>query len=165
MSPLSRGNLEYHRPTRRRLRSPPDKGGWGVRTMMKRPRWLRSSSPATRSAAHGAAPVDHAGDHFISVRILSLTSGALVKNFALGGVKVFGALKPATVQSEGLDLRWDFSDLDLVAFSEAARDGLLHKHLQYAFVLKPDGTGLHYDFSMSDDGRAKPSQIFQCLRS
>ena len=97
--------------------------------------------------------------------LISLTSGALVKNFALGGVKLFGALKPATVQSEGLDLRWDFSDLDLVVFSEAARDGLLHKHLQYAFVLKPDGTGLHYDFSMSDDGRAKPSQIFQCLRS
>ena len=97
--------------------------------------------------------------------LISLASGALVKNFAWGGVTIFGVFKLATVLSEGLDLRWDFSDLDGVAFFEAVDDGVLSKHLQYAFVLKPDGTGLYYDFSMSDDGRAKPSQIFQCLRS
>ncbi len=97
--------------------------------------------------------------------LISLNSGALVKNFTAGVVTVFGVLKPATVRSEGLDLRWDFSDLDLVASIKAARDGVLSKHLQYAFVLKPDGTGLYYDFSASDDGRAKPSQLFRCLRS
>ena len=85
--------------------------------------------------------------------LISLTSGALVKNFALGGVKVFGASNLAWVQSKGLNLRWNFGDLD---------DALAYP---YAFVLKPDGTGLYYDFSASDDGRAKPSQLFRCLRS
>lgn len=88
-----------------------------------------------------------------------------VENVALGSVVVSGVLKLAVVRSAGINLRWDFSDLDLVAFARASRDGVLNKHLRYAFVLTPDGTGLYYDFSTSDDGTAKPSQIFRCLRS
>lgn len=99
--------------------------------------------------------------------LVSLTQSGVrgVENAAVGRVVVSGGLKLAVVRGVGLNLRWDFSDLDIVAFARASRDGVLNRHLQYAFVLKPDGMGLYYDFSTSDDGRAKPSQIFQCPRS
>ena len=84
---------------------------------------------------------------------LAYYSGPLDENVAMGSLEVFGAFKPAWLRSTGLNLRWNFGDLD---------DDLAYP---YAFVLEPDGTGLYYDFSMSDDGSAKPSQIFQCLRS
>jgi hypothetical protein len=46
---------------------------------------------------------------------------------------------------EGLDRRWDFGQWG-----------------SYAFVIKPDGTGLYYDFTMSKDGTANASDIYEC---
>ena len=92
----------------------------------------------------------------------------------VGKVVISGGSKLATVQGVGLNLRWDFSDLNIDDFADAARGGIVDfyglwfqhiQHLPYAFVLQPDGTGLYYDFSASEDGTAKPSQIFRCLRS
>ena len=98
--------------------------------------------------------------------LISLTSGALgVENVAVGRVAVSGVLKLAVVRSVGLNLRWDFGDFDIGHFADAPVWEEFEQHIQYAFVLKPDGTGLYYDFSTSDDGTAKPSQIFQCLQS
>ena len=99
--------------------------------------------------------------------LISLTSGALgFENVALGSVIVSGVLKLAVVRVVGLNLRWDFGDLGLVdALLSGGVWEEFKQHIQYAFVLEPDGTGLYYDFSTSDDGTAKPSQIFQCLRS
>lgn len=51
-----------------------------------------------------------------------------------------------------LDRRWDWGC--------AEKTGC-----RYAFGIRPDGTGKFYDFSVSDDGRAKPSQIFECRLS
>jgi len=45
---------------------------------------------------------------------------------------------------QGLDLRWDWGN-----------------NAQYCFAIKPDGTGLYYDFSTSKDGTAKPREIYQ----
>lgn len=35
---------------------------------------------------------------------------------------------------------------------------------QYSFVIRPDGTGLYYDFTISNDGRALPSQVYDCVQ-
>lgn len=48
---------------------------------------------------------------------------------------------------QGLDLRWDWS-----------WDG---NGYRYSFVIQPDGTGLYYDFSFSNDGKAKPRGIYK----
>ena len=52
---------------------------------------------------------------------------------------------PASFRVAGLNRRWDWGDS------------------VYAFIIKPDGTGLYYDFSMSEDGTAKPSGFYECL--
>ena len=50
----------------------------------------------------------------------------------------------ALFSRQGLNLRWDWGD-----------------GYKYAFIIKPDGTGLYYDFSASKDGTAKPSGIYR----
>lgn len=66
-----------------------------------------------------------------------------------GGVETFSEVSVAGVNHlanfsvSGLNRRWDFD-------------------YNYAFIIKPDGRGLYYDFSTSDDGRAKPSDFFTC---
>ncbi len=49
---------------------------------------------------------------------------------------------------EGLNRRWDFG-----------------KDLKYAFIIKPDGRGAYYDFSLLEEGetRTGPSQQFRCV--
>ena len=58
----------------------------------------------------------------------------------------------AQFQVAGLNRRWDWGCED--------RTGC-----RYAFSITPDDTGAYYDFSVSDDGRARPSQIFECQLS
>ena len=49
----------------------------------------------------------------------------------------------------GLDRRWDFGD-----------------ELAYAFIIRPDGEGMYYDFSeVDDDEKTGPSQHFFCSRT
>lgn len=89
-------------------------------------------------------------------------------DFGLVRIHSGEVVKAAVVRSVGLNLQWDFSDLDIEpAYTGTPRDLLRDVMAQhrYTFVLEPDGTGLYYDFSTSDDGTAKASQIFQCLRS
>ena len=48
---------------------------------------------------------------------------------------------------DGLNYRWDWGD-----------------NMQYSFVIKPDGTGLYYDFSTSTDGTAKPRDVYKAYK-
>ena len=50
----------------------------------------------------------------------------------------------ASFSREGLDYRWDW--------------GL------YSFVITPDGAGLYYDFSTSEDGIAKPRYVYRAYK-
>ena len=52
----------------------------------------------------------------------------------------------------GLNRRWRFGVSD-------AGDAF-----QYSFVIRPDGTGLYYDFTTSKDGSALPSQVYDCVQ-
>jgi TPR repeat protein len=70
-----------------------------------------------------------------------------------GEVAVAGVTHPAQFRVAGLQRRWDFGYYE-------RRDA--HP---YAFVIKPDGTGLYYDFSTSSDGTATASGVFKCLMS
>ena len=71
----------------------------------------------------------------------------------IGEVSIAGATHLANFQVAGLNLRWDFG-------SNEGRGAY-----RYAFVIEPDGTGAYYDFETSEDGRAKPRQIFECQLS
>ena len=70
----------------------------------------------------------------------------------IGEVSVAGTSHMAQFQVAGLDRRWDWGCDEKTG-------------CQYAFSISPDDTGTFYDFSVSDDGRAKPSQIFECQLS
>ena len=52
----------------------------------------------------------------------------------------------------GLDLRWDWGWKD---------EGDGTGSYLYSFVIKPDGTGLYYDFSTSKDGTANARDIYK----
>lgn len=45
---------------------------------------------------------------------------------------------------QGLDYRWDWGP-----------------NFEYSIVIHPDGTALYYDFSHSEDGSAKPKQVYK----
>ena len=70
----------------------------------------------------------------------------------MGEVSVAGATHLAQFQVAGLDRRWDWNCDEKTG-------------CQHAFSISPDGTGRFYDFSISDDGRAKPRQVFECQLS
>lgn len=56
--------------------------------------------------------------------------------------------KTTRYSREGIDYRWDW--------------GLGYR---YAFVIKPDGTGLYYDFNFADEnGQAKARDLFKCFK-
>jgi hypothetical protein len=66
-----------------------------------------------------------------------------------GSIKVAGVTHQAKYQVKGFDRRWDFGLSDDFTYD-------------YMFLITPDNQGLYYDFSVSKDGTAKPSQIFVC---
>ena len=70
-----------------------------------------------------------------------------------GRVLVASTTQEASFRIAGLNRRWDFGD-------DESEDGY-----SYAFIIKPDGTGLYYDFSTSADGTASASDSFNCLMS
>ena len=63
-----------------------------------------------------------------------------------GEVSVAGFTHPALFRIVGFDRRWDFGE-----------------ESSYAFVVRPDGRGLYYDFSSAVDGTATASQSFNCV--
>ena len=64
-----------------------------------------------------------------------------------GEVSVAGVTYRAVFRVVGFDRRWDFGE-----------DG------NYAFVIKPDGSGAYYDFSsVEDGGKTRPSQTYGCV--
>ncbi|MEZ4282295.1 MAG: hypothetical protein R3F21_22045 [Myxococcota bacterium] len=68
----------------------------------------------------------------------------------LGTIKVAGITHKARYHVEGFDRRWDFGLQD---------DGTFN----YAFVLKPNGVAIYYDFSGADAGeKVSGSQTFNC---
>jgi len=70
----------------------------------------------------------------------------------MGEVLVAGTAHIAQFQVAGLNRRWDWGCDEKTG-------------CRYAFSVRPDDTGAFYDFSVSDDGRAKPSQVFECQLS
>lgn len=67
-----------------------------------------------------------------------------------GTIKVAGVTHQARYRVEGFDRRWDFGLQDDNTFS-------------YAFVLKPDGLAVYYDFSGVGAGEeVRGSQTFNC---
>lgn len=70
----------------------------------------------------------------------------------MGEVSVAGTSHVAEFQVAGLDRRWDWGCDEKTG-------------CRYAFGISPDNIGKFYDFSVSDDGRAKPSQVFECQLS
>ncbi len=70
-----------------------------------------------------------------------------------GRVLVASTTQWASFRITGLNRRWDFGD-------DESEDVY-----PYAFVIKPDGTGLCYDFSTAPDGTASAIDSFNCLMS
>ena len=75
----------------------------------------------------------------------------LIRMGIVGEVAVAGTAHMEQFQVDGLDRRWDWNCDE--------------KMCRYSFSISPDGTGRFYDFSVSDDGRAKPRQVFECQLS
>ena len=67
----------------------------------------------------------------------------------VGRVSVAGTSHVAGFSVNGLNLRWNFGD-----DAEGGYD--------YSFIIRPDGTGLYYDFSHSTGGTANASQTYKC---
>lgn len=67
-----------------------------------------------------------------------------------GTIKVAGVTHQAVYRVQGFDRRWDFGLEDDNSYS-------------YAFVLRPDGAAVYFDFSGVDTGEsARGSQVFNC---
>lgn len=54
---------------------------------------------------------------------------------------------------QGLELRWDWGSYISPTSGESA--------YRYSFVIKPDNTGMYYDFSTSKDGTASPRAYYR----
>lgn len=71
--------------------------------------------------------------------------------FVLYGNGATGDL--AYFSRQGLELRWDWGSYISPKNGESA--------YRYTFVIKPDNTGLYYDFSTSTDGTANPRYFYK----
>jgi hypothetical protein len=57
---------------------------------------------------------------------------------------------PALYQRKGLNLRWSWGE----------------SGSSYSFVIKPDGTGLYYDFSNTEEGELiSANEVYKCIHS
>lgn len=77
--------------------------------------------------------------------------GTLEAEPPFGKVDIAGIVAVAFFSIEGLNRRWDWGLSD---------DGTF----DYAVVLDIDGIARFFDFSNSEDGRARSSDIFRCRR-
>ena len=67
-----------------------------------------------------------------------------------GEVSVGDTTHPAHFRIDGLNWRWNFGCLEDGAYP-------------YSFLIEPDGSGLYYNFRPSTDGRADPSDFYDCV--
>ena len=65
-------------------------------------------------------------------------------------IKVFDERIKAKYNLAGLEKRWDW--------------GYKSNTSSYAITLSPDGIARYYDFTMSEDGTAKSSKIYECKK-
>ena len=84
---------------------------------------------------------------FGSAEVLVVASSNDTKN--LGTISVAGVKHNADYRVQGFNRRWNFG---------TDGDGY-----PYSFVIKPDGTGLYYDFTSSDEN-VKASMVFKCKK-
>ena len=65
-----------------------------------------------------------------------------------GSIEVAGTTQETIYHVEGFNRRWDFG---------LKKDG----GFSYSFLIKPDGTGLYYDFTRADTA-VKASMVMEC---
>ena len=70
----------------------------------------------------------------------------------IGEVSVAGVTHLAQFQVAGLTRRWDWNCDEETG-------------CRYTFSIEPDSTGRYYDFSISEDGRAKARDVYKCQLS
>jgi len=76
---------------------------------------------------------------------------SIVPNTGYGLIQFAGADHLAVYELQGFNHRWDFG-------KNAEDNGT-----NYAFIIKPDGTGLYVDFSSSAEGeKTQASQAYIC---
>ncbi len=83
-----------------------------------------------------------------------LVRAIIVPDSGFGLVTVADTDYVAKYERKGFNHRWDFE------FNEE------EDRFDYTFVIKPDGTGLYYDFSIMEPGKpVSPSQTYICQQS
>lgn len=87
-------------------------------------------------------------DYFRSRKLGTLTAD---RYGASGTVDFDGIVASTQFAIEGIERRWDWG---------LGTDGTY----DYAIVVSADGTGKFYNFRGSNDGTAKPSDVFKCAR-
>ena len=75
------------------------------------------------------------------------TNNDTQETIELGEVEVAAVNYGSLFRVTGFDRRWDFGPED--------------RPTSFAFIIKPNGDGLYYDFTDSDEG-VSPSQFFKC---
>ena len=79
-----------------------------------------------------------------------VVTATINKDGEFGSIKVAGVTHSAAYSVEGFDRRWNFGMQNDLTY-------------HYAFVLKPDGIAIYYDFSSADVGETVTgSQFFFC---
>jgi hypothetical protein len=91
-------------------------------------------------------------DAYTSAWTTIVTAEVLESKFS-GLVMVAGTEHEARYQVKGFNRRWDFGLTDDDTYD-------------YAFILKPNGDGIYYDFSSAAAGEVvQPSQFLTCQQS
>ena len=91
------------------------------------------------------------GDYFDGCGFLATDCVTLTANLhdGIGEVKFGEFVEPTRFQIQGIERRWDWC---------LKSDGFY----DCAFVISVDGRGRYYNFRGSDDGKAKPRDLFKC---
>ena len=87
-------------------------------------------------------------EHFGSRKLGTLT---VDHRDSTGTVYFSGIIANTMFSIQGIERRWDW---------DWGADGRSNS----AIVVSPDGSGRYYNFRASNDGTAKPSELFQCER-
>ena len=86
---------------------------------------------------------------------VQLTAQLVSDNQGVGQVSVGGLTHEAEFRIAGFDRRWDFGG------DVGKLWGAQHN---YAFVIRPDGVGGYYDFSIVEPGEATgPKRVYDCV--
>ena len=90
-------------------------------------------------------PYYDSGKNTVLIELNRVTAAGETQGF--GQISVAGVTHHALFRITGFDRRWDFGE-----------------GMQYSFIIKPDGRGSYYDFSLVENGETTgPSQRFNCV--